>query len=207
MNETLMKFPDAIPFSKEGFGVLQNTYGSGRLGVVMTHFGGLGKIFYMGPQPEWAPRALFEVDATSSYSRLFRHQILVEGEPYNLEFSETRHYPFGYASHFRLDRLEVLHRLTLLDHALVFSVEVVSNPKNLRLAQRLEHHGYTATIASGPVISTVSEWGEYLNLRERGRISDAPPHAGLEGGQPDKCSLSVSLRFAPASSGAAFMRE
>ena len=158
MTSARIEFPDAIPFSKDGFGVLQNTYGSGRLGIIATHFGGLGKICYYGQRPDDAPQPLFSVDSSSSYHRLFRHQIVVDGMPYNLEFAETRHFSFGYISHFRIGDVEVRHQMTLLDHALIFSVDVISNPKNLRLSQRLEHHGYTAATAPNPINSTASEW-------------------------------------------------
>ncbi len=160
MSRTTIEFPDTIPFCKTGFGLLQNTYGSGRLGVVTTHFGGLGKIFYLGPKPAKAPRTFFSIDPSSSYGRLFRHQILVNGDAYHLEFTDTRHFPFGYISHFRIESLglSLRHRLTLLDHALIFSVEVLANPGGHRLAQRLEHHDYTSTPSIRPVERTASQW-------------------------------------------------
>lgn len=159
-----LNFHNVIPFSEEGFGVLHNTYGGGRVGVMMSHFGGIGKLFYLGAQPERAPRVLFEVDTSTAYGRLFRHQILVEGEAYNLEFKDTSHYPFGYSSTFGIERLgvKVRHGLTLLDSALVFFIEVISNPRGLRLAQRFEHHLNVVKGAPASLMRDVSAWEAFL---------------------------------------------
>lgn len=163
MIATTVDFDGAVPVSPEGFGLLQNTYARGLLGVTVSHFGGLGKIFYQGRTPEAANHALYSADTSSSYMRLFRHQITVDGEAYNLEFADTIHFPFGYRSHFRIRELgvEVCHRLTLLETAIVYSVEVVSNPRGHRIGQRFEHHTGAASPGNSSVQRSVSAWEAY----------------------------------------------
>jgi len=135
-------FSSLAPFVPEGFGVFQNTYSGGRTGARVNHFGGLSEVVFWGQIPENASTTFFQGDASSSYKRCFRSQILIGEDAYNLEFFRTTHFPFGYSSHFAVPELgvELRHHLTLLNDALVFSIEVLRNDKRLPLRQRFEHH-------------------------------------------------------------------
>jgi len=139
-----LDYDSLVPVSRSGFGLLQNTYGGGRIGAVVNFFGGISRIEYWSIAPMHMPNMYFQGDPTSAYSRCFRSQVVVDGDPYNLEFSNTHHFPFGYKSTFRIPSLgiEFLHRLTLIDDALIFSIEVVRNPRNLPVRQRFEHHDH-----------------------------------------------------------------
>jgi hypothetical protein len=140
-----LRYDDVVPVSESGFGLLQNTYGGGRIGAVVNVFGGLSRIEYWGTAPMHVPNLFFTGDPTTAYQRCFRAQVVVDGDPYNLEFSNTSHFPFGYKSDFAIPErgVELRHRLTLIDDALIFSVEVLRNKHNLPLRQRFEHHGHS----------------------------------------------------------------
>jgi len=146
-----LRFDEVTPVSECGFGLLQNTYAGGRVGAAVNFFGGLNEVQYWGTLPMHMTRMLFMGNPASSYQRCFRAQVVVDGEPYNLEFSNTAHYPFGYKSHFAIPGrgVEFAHRLTLLNDALVFSVEVLRNEHNLPLRHRFEHHDHCFNAAPG----------------------------------------------------------
>lgn len=146
-----------VPFVKSGLGVYQNTYSGGRTGASVNYFGGLSQIIYWGRLPERASTVFFEGNPSSSYQRCFRSQIIIGDEPYNLEFSDTSHFPFGYISHFSVPErgVELRHRVTLLNDAFVFSIEVLKNAKNVPLRQRFEHHDACLHSSFG---RTVEDW-------------------------------------------------
>jgi len=146
-----LSFNKETPYSESGFGVFQNVYSSGRIGVAINFFGGINKLEHWGVSPMYLPHVIFKGEPTSSYTRCFRAQVEVDGDPYNLEFSSTTHYPFGYKSHFSVPErgVKLLHRLTLLNDALVFSIEVLQNKNHLSLRQRFELHDHTFNEAPG----------------------------------------------------------
>ena len=149
-----------IPCVKEGLGVPYLTYGGGRVGVSVSRWGGLHQIAYYGIAPESASSIYFEADAASSYARLFRFQLCIDGLPYNLELHDTRHFPFGYASHFAVEELqvEVRHHLTLLNDTVLSTLDVLKNPNNLSLNLQFEHHDSTQKAGSSEVVRQWSAW-------------------------------------------------
>ncbi len=156
----------ALPRVKNGLGVPYLTYGSGRVGVSVTRWGGLHQIAYYGIAPESAAPIFFEADAASSYARLFRFQIQIDDRPYNLELHDTCHFPFGYSSFFSVPELgvDVCHRLTLLNDAVLFSLNVLQNRNYLPIRLHFEHHGNTRKSSRGNVVRTWSEWSANEDL-------------------------------------------
>ena len=176
-----------LPRAKEGLGVPYMTYASGRIGASVTHWGGLHQIAYYGIAPESASPIYFEAEAASSYARLFRFQVCIDGNPYNLELHDTYHYPFGYLSRFAVESLgvEVRHRLTLLNDAVVFSLEVLSNTNKLPIQLYFEHHGGTRKSTTGNVVRTWSNFVKdddlnALTLTAHDAWRDAPWQAELD---------------------------
>ena len=151
-----------VPFVQDGLGVPYLTYGGGRVGASVAPWGGLHQIAYYGIAPESASSIYFEADAASSYARLFRFQLCIDGLAYNLELNQTQHFPFGYASHFAVPQLqvEVRHHLTLLNDAVLSTLEVLSNPNNLPLSLQFEHHDATQKSTDGAVVREWSGWEE-----------------------------------------------
>jgi hypothetical protein len=145
-----LDFSQAIPHAATGFGPHHKVFASGRLGITLNDFGGLYEIIYWGKQPEDAPSIAFKGDAASSYTRLFRVQLLVGDDAWHLDFADTEILACGYVSHFIVPGtgVKVRHALTLVHEAMVFSVEVLENPQRLPLRQRFEHHGYTCVESS-----------------------------------------------------------
>jgi hypothetical protein len=172
-----LRFDKVIPVSESGFGLLQNTYGGGRIGAVVNVFGGITRIEYWGIAPMHVPNIFFMGDATTAYHRCFRAQVVVGDVAYNLEFSNTHHFPFGYRSNLSIPELgvDLQHRLTLIDDALVFSIEILRNKRNLPIRQRFEHHAYS--VYTFPE-RQVTDWAEGVipsgwMMSATDRISDA----------------------------------
>ena len=131
-----MEWDGPVPAASKGLGVPYLTYGSGRMGASVTHGGGLHQVSYYGNGPELASPIFFEADAASSYTKLFRFQLVADGTSYHLELHGTQHFPFGYASHFTISHLQVKvrHHLTLLNNAFISTLEVLDNPQSLSLS-------------------------------------------------------------------------
>lgn len=151
MDTPNLKLDGRTLLARQGFGLFQNTYSGGRTGASVAHYGGLTQVAYWGEMPEESPVTFFQGNPSSAYQRCFRMQILVDGLPYHPEFTQTEHYPFGYRSRFSLKELQVkvMHRLTLVNDAFLFSIEVMANPRQLPLQLRLEYHGFSRTEAPG----------------------------------------------------------
>jgi hypothetical protein len=175
-----------MPYSPDGVGVPYVTYGSGRMGASMTYWGGLHQIVFYGDVPMGSPSTYFEADASSAYVRLFRLQVVAGGVPYTMEFSDTEHFAFGYASRFRIDSLglEFVHHMTLLDSALVYTVECVANPRGVSLSLQLEHHEHTRRMSHGDLERTWSDWavGEdgAISCTVHDRLSDEAWHRAID---------------------------
>ena len=156
-----------VPRAECGLGVNYVTYAAGRVGASVNRWGGLHQIAYYGLAPETAPPVYFEADAVSSYARLFRPQLWVGERLYNLELGQTDHFPFGYASTFEIAEcaVKVRHHLTLLNDALLFTLEVVGNPRELDLKLQWEHHQYTQKPSYGGLVRTWTDWQENAGLQ------------------------------------------
>ena len=152
-----LDFSSIIPCSAVGFGPRHKVFANGRLGVTLNDFGGLYEIIFWGKQPDESSALVFKGDCASSYTRLFRAQLLVGDDAWHLDFEETEILACGYVSHFTVPSsgVKVRHALTLVHEALVFSIEVLRNPEGRPLRQRFEQHGYTRT--SHPM-RTMSDW-------------------------------------------------
>jgi hypothetical protein len=152
-----LDFSTAIPRADRGFGPRHKVFASGRLGVTLNDFGGLYEIFFWGLQPNESSALVFKGDAASSYTRLFRVQLLTGDDAWHLDFADTEILACGYVSHFTAPGtgVKVRHALTLVHEALVFSLEVLENPRGLPLRQHFEHHGYTRV---GHPMRRVSAW-------------------------------------------------
>jgi hypothetical protein len=142
-----LDFTNAIPHATSGFGPRHKVFASGRLGVTLNDFGGLYEIIFWGKQPDESSPLVFKGDAASSYTRLFRSQLLTGDDAWNLDFEDTEILSCGYVSHFTAPGtgVKVRHTMTLVHEAIVFTVEVLENPRQLPLRQRFEQHGYTRT--------------------------------------------------------------
>ena len=156
-NPMSLDFANAIPHAAAGFGPRHKVFASSRLGVTLNDFGGLYEIIFWGKQPDESSPLVFKGDAASSYTRLFRSQLLTGDDAWNLDFEDTEILSCGYVSHFSAPGtgVKVRHTMTLVHEAIVFTVEVLENPRNLPLRQRFEHHAYTRT--EHPM-RTLSSW-------------------------------------------------
>jgi hypothetical protein len=152
-----LDFTNAIPHAPSSFGPRHKVFASGRLGVTLNDFGGLYEIIYWGKQPDESSSLVFKGDAASSYTRLFRAQLQTGDDLWNLDYEDTEILPCGYVSHFTAPGtgVKVRHTMTLVHEAIVFTVEVLENPRKLPLRQRFEHHAYTRT--EHPM-RTLSSW-------------------------------------------------
>jgi hypothetical protein len=147
-------FTNNIPVAATGFGLESNHYVSGRISAAVAKHGGLGAIRFHGQQ-QIKKSLFFQAPDVSSWSKLARVQILIDGEAYYPEFNQTRHYPFGYASECCLANVNLRHELILDQDTLFQRIVVLENPDKAEIRARLLLHGHLWAATAG---RTVDEW-------------------------------------------------
>jgi hypothetical protein len=200
-----LDFTNAIPHATSGFGPRHKVFASGRLGVTLNDFGGLYEIIFWGKQPDESSPLVFKGDAASSYTRLFRSQLLTGDDAWNLDFEDTEILSCGYVSHFTAPGtgVKVRHTMTLVHEAIVFTVEVLENPRQLPLRQRFEQHGYTRT--EHPM-RTLSPWqtdgtsGWTFDLVDSSAIADSITGPAAAGANTSPAARSPGAHTAARSS-------
>lgn len=140
-----LTYDKAIPYFKKGFHLDQTWFSGGRIGVSMARHGGISKVVYFGRQA-MPNRTFFESKfPQSSWEKLLRLCVLIDGHPYYPEFNQTRLYPFGYTSECLIQKVHFQHELLLLNDTIVHRVKVLSNPLKRSLSLKLIFHGFTRT--------------------------------------------------------------
>lgn len=122
-----MKFNNNQPFIRKGLEVSQISFSGGRVAASIANHGGITHINYYGRQ-RFADVVLFRADPISAWSHLFRPGVYIDGKMYMFEFNDTLIYPFGYTSYCALAGVKFKHGLYLLNDALVFTLDIISNP-------------------------------------------------------------------------------
>lgn len=178
-----MKFKDTIPVIKEGLGVSQISFSGGRVAASIAGHGGLTHVNYFGRQRLNAS-TLFKADPISAWAHLFRVCVAVESELYDLEFTNTHIYPFGFESRCHLGGVDLLHSLTLLNDAMVFQVHVIKNPSRKTIAAKL-----LLTEAAVRVREPYRQWGNFELSKNMAWLSimDTYPAPSTDGKALTQC--------------------
>jgi hypothetical protein len=134
-------YRDYSPCSKQGFGLLLNHYSSGRVSAAVAGHGGLCELRYNGNQPH-GKGPMFQASEVSGFSKLGRVQAVIDGRAYYLEFTNTRHCPFGYVSECRLADVNLQHELVLDQDTVFQRLTVLENPHGRDVRARLLLHGH-----------------------------------------------------------------
>lgn len=145
MSGNELAFHKDIPFVKTGLFLDQIWFSGGRTGATILRHGGIGEILYYGSQSLRQSRFFFSSSPQSSYQKVFRLSVEIDGVAYYPEFNNTRIFPFGYTSEWSLDGVEFIHELCLLNDAVVQRVKVLANPENKKLSLKwIFHSGITS---------------------------------------------------------------
>lgn len=139
----ITEYRDGIPYVEKGYGLLRNYYGSGTISCIHSAMGGLADVFYVGDcDYSWGSMNLIKGGpVVTTYSRHFRPILLVDDEPYDLTFSKTYHYPFGYRSEFRVGLVRVRHEMVLDGNVILRRVRVLENPRGKKIRLRIDQSG------------------------------------------------------------------
>lgn len=127
---------DGLPYARQGFGVRRNFYQSGRISAKVADIAGIFELNYVGKQP-FRNQRFYSVNEQCTFLRCFVPQVLVDGKPYRLTFSNTTHYPFGYTSECMLDGVKLRHEFVLDRNAAFRRVTVLRNPEGKELRCRI----------------------------------------------------------------------
>lgn len=150
-----LAFDKDIPFMKNGIGLDQVWFSGGRTAVTLLRHGGLGTVLHYGRQGVACHEFFRTPSPLSSWGKLFRLCVMIDGVAYYPEFNDTRLYPFGYTSTCTLAGVTFRHALTVLNDAVTQEVRVLSNPHGRKLSLKLFFHGCAA------VGSAHRRWGDW----------------------------------------------
>lgn len=130
---------DGLPFAKDGFGVIRNFYQSGRLSARISAIQGVFAVHYNNFKGlRGQPWTYFGAEENAVYTRIFLPQVLIDGQPYRLYFSNTTHYPFGYASECTIRNVKFSHEFVLDNNVMFRRLRVLDNPENREIRWRLQ---------------------------------------------------------------------
>ncbi len=127
---------EGLPFAKEGFGVRRNFYQSGRISAKVADIAGVFELNYVGSQPFGSQR-FYSSNEQCTFLRCMVPQVLIDGRPYRLTFSNTIHYPFGYTSECAIDGVKLRHELVLDRNVMFRRVRVLENPSGKEVRCRI----------------------------------------------------------------------
>lgn len=150
-----LEFKKDIPYIRKGLSLDQVWFSGGRTGMTMLRHGGIGEILYFGRQVLTGAMLFKAGTPQSSWEKLFRLCIVIDGVAFYPEFNHTRIYPFGYVSECTLGGVRFQHELQLLNDALVQRVKILSNPGEKNLSLKLLFHGHNRATSSH---RTWTEW-------------------------------------------------
>jgi hypothetical protein len=177
-----MKYHNHIPFIESGLEVSRISFSGGRVAASMANHGGLTHLDYYGAQRIGDAR-LFTGDDLSAWNLLFRSCVRIDGRLYYLEFNNTSIFPFGYESECELEDVRLRHSMSLLNDALVYTVEVLNNPKDRTCAMEVVHGHHT--LAAKPT----RQWNGFETAVDKDFV-----YAGIMDRQQDaECGKNQSL--------------
>ena len=132
---TVSEFRDGAAFAPEGYGLIRNWYqAEGRLTARYSTYGGMTHLSYWGPKGNYA--ISFGEDS-AHYARNYDPQVLIDGRPYRLTFTNTLHYTFGYSSECTILDVKLRHEFVLDKHTAYRRITVLENPSNRRVRARI----------------------------------------------------------------------
>ncbi len=131
--------PPSVP---RGFPLEHVQFSGGRTGMTIADHGRVVDLLYYGRQSLGGASLFHSGFAHSSWPKLFRTVLEVDGRAHYPGFQDTRFYPFGYETGGRFRGVAYRFQIFLLNDALVQRILILSNPecKVLRLKTLL--HGF-----------------------------------------------------------------
>ncbi len=142
MGSNGLEFDKDIPFVKRGLNLDQVWFSGGRTALTILRHGGIGEILHYGRQAQGLFMFFKASSPQSSWEKLFRVCVVIDGVPYYPEFNNTRIYPFGYTSECAIERVKFRHEITVLNDAVVQRIAILSNPARKKLSLKIIFHGF-----------------------------------------------------------------
>lgn len=126
-----LTFEEITPVAPKGLGgLMRDHFANGRMTFSIGAHGGILELGFFGLQRLGAS-TFYKGDPVSTWTKCFRPCAKIDGETYYLTLSNTRLYPFGYSSECECAGVNFAFHQLLLEDALVYRLQVKSNPQNL----------------------------------------------------------------------------
>jgi len=119
-------------------GLTCDDFAHGRMTFALGAHGGILDLGFFGRQRLGASR-VYKGDPVSTWTKCFRPCARINGRTYYLTLNNTRLYPFGYGSECECAGVGFVFHQLLLEDALVYRLEVTSNPHSLPIAIEMIH--------------------------------------------------------------------
>lgn len=155
MGSNQLEFDQDIPFVKKGLTLDQVWFSGGRTALTILKHGGIGTILHFGRQAGELHDFFQTATPLSSWGKVFRICVVLDGISYYPEFNNTRIYPFGYTSECTLAQVKFRHELTVLNDAVVQRIKILANPEHKKLSLKIMFHGFNG------VKSPNRKWGSW----------------------------------------------
>ncbi len=143
MNSSLSPQVESSPRLEKGFALAHNHYVSGRINASVASHGGISSISYIGRQ-DIKKSVFFKASELSSFTKLLRLYLIIDGQAYYPELESVRHYPFGYTAVSRHGELRVRIELVLDQNVVWQRLRVEANPAGVSVRARCLLHKHTA---------------------------------------------------------------
>ncbi|PTX96078.1 hypothetical protein DB345_09770 [Spartobacteria bacterium LR76] len=138
-------FRKSPPSAPRGFPLAHVHFSGGRTGMTVASHGGLINLIYYGRQSLGGASLFRSSFAHSSWPKLFRLVLEVDGRGHYPGFHNTRLYPFGFETEGRFQDVRYGFQMFLLNDALVQRVRILENPRERRMSLKVVLHGFVNT--------------------------------------------------------------
>ncbi len=134
-----LTFDTTTPLAPKGLGgLMRDHFANGRMTFAIGAHGGILDLGFFGRQKLGSSR-FYKGDPVSTWTKCFRPCARIDGKTYYLTLNNTRLYPFGYSSECECAGAGFAFHQLLLEDALVYRLQVTSNPHNLPLEIEMIH--------------------------------------------------------------------
>lgn len=147
----MIDFSGERPILKAGLDGIRPKFMSGRMCVALAPHGGLSHIAYYSRTGALHGTAQFAADPISSFGKLFRFRLTVDGVAYYPEWRGAEIYPEGAVVECSAAGVRYRYELWVLDSAIVQRYAVLSNPERKIVAGQLWTHAHHQVRREGRV--------------------------------------------------------
>jgi len=134
-----LTFDTTTPVAPKGLGgLMRDHFANGRMTFAIGAHGGILDLGFFGRQKLGA-NAFYKGNPVSTWTKCFRPCARIDGKTNYLTLNNTRLYPFGYSSECECAGVGFVFHQLLLEDALVYRLQITSNPHNLPVEIEMIH--------------------------------------------------------------------